>query len=78
MMELAKVREITANVLKVNEEEITENSRFIEDLGADSLDLTSIIMELEDEFGIEIPDEVVMTIKTVGDAADRLKEVSGH
>lgn len=73
-MEFEKVRAITAKVLKLNEEDITENTKFIGDLGADSLDIASIIMELEDNFGIEISDEALETIVTIGDAADRLRE----
>lgn len=73
-MEFEKVRSITAKILKLNEEDITENTKFIDDLGADSLDIASIIMELEDSFGIEISDEALETIVTIGDAANRLKE----
>lgn len=77
-MEFEKVRAITAKILKLNEEDITEDTKFIGDLGADSLDLASIIMELEDEYGIEISDEAIETIVTIGDAANRLKEATNR
>ncbi len=75
-MEFEKIREIVASVLHVNESVITPETKFIDDLGADSLDLTSIIMEIEEEFGIEIPDDAIMSIVTVGDAVERLEEAS--
>lgn len=73
-MEFEKVRAITAKILKLNEADITRETEFIGDLGADSLDIASIIMELEDSFDLEISDEALETIVTVGDAADRLYE----
>ena len=56
-MEFEKLREIIADVLNMDPEEITQDSRFIEDLGADSLDVFQIIMGIETEFGIEIPSD---------------------
>ena len=57
-MELDKIKEIVAGVLHVDENSITADTKFVDDLGADSLDLTSIVMEIEEQFGIEIPDEI--------------------
>ncbi len=63
-----KVKEIIAEKLGVNMEQLTENARFIEDLAADSLTITELMMALEDEFKIEIVDEDAEKLKTVGDA----------
>ena len=65
---LAKVKEMIASHLGKAEDEITSNSSFIEDLGADSLDLVELIMSMEDEFGLEISDEDAENIITVQDA----------
>jgi len=65
---LDKVKKIIADKLDIDESEISENSSFINDLGADSLDIVELIMELEEEFGLEIPEEEAEKIKTVGDA----------
>ncbi|HZX47012.1 MAG TPA: acyl carrier protein [Clostridia bacterium] len=69
-----KVREIIADQLGVDEEEISSDARFIEDLGADSLDLVELIMALEEEFDLEIPDEDAEKISTVGDAVEYIKK----
>lgn len=63
-----RVKEIIAEQLMVDLEEITEESTFVDDLGADSLDRVELIMEFEEEFGIEISDEDAEGIHTVGDA----------
>jgi acyl carrier protein len=63
-----KVKEIIVNQLALNPEEVTENASFIDDLGADSLDQVTFVMELEKEFGIEIPDEDSRDISTVREA----------
>ncbi len=63
-----RVKEIIAEQLMVELEEITEDSTFVDDLGADSLDRVELIMEFEEEFGIEIPDEEAEGIQTVGEA----------
>ena len=63
-----KIRQIIVDELGVDEAEVTENARFIEDLGADSLDLVELVMRFEEEFGIEIPDEDAEKIQSVGDA----------
>ena len=64
----AKVKSIIADQLGVSEDEIKTDSSFIEDLGADSLDIVELVMAMEEEFEIEIPDEEAENIKTVGDA----------
>ncbi len=72
-MEFEKLREIIAGVLNVDVNEITAETTFKEDLGADSLDIFQIIMELEDTFGISIENEEAEKIVTVGDAAEQIK-----
>ncbi|PZR13862.1 MAG: acyl carrier protein [Archangium gephyra] len=64
----AKVKSIIADQLGVSEDEIKMESSFIEDLGADSLDIVELVMAMEEEFEIEIPDEEAENIKSVGDA----------
>ncbi len=63
-----KVKSIIAEQLGVGEDEIKQESSFIEDLGADSLDIVELVMAMEEEFEVEIPDEEAEHIKTVGDA----------
>lgn len=63
-----KVKEIIADKLGVNMEQLTDNARFIEDLAADSLTITELMMALEDEFKLEIVDEDAEKLKSVGDA----------
>lgn len=75
-MEFEKLREIIADVLNMDPEEITQDSRFIEDLGADSLDVFQIIMGIETEFGIEIPSDAAEHIETVRDAADAIRNAA--
>jgi acyl carrier protein len=65
-----KVRSIIAEQLGVGEDEIKPTSSFIEDLGADSLDIVELVMAMEEEFEVEIPDEEAETLKTVGDAVN--------
>ena len=62
-----KVTEIIANQLSVSADKIKEDTNIAEELGADSLDLVEILMSLEDEFGISIPDEAIPNIKTIAD-----------
>ena len=64
----AKVKSIIADQLGVGEDEIKPEYSFIEDLGADSLDIVELVMAMEEEFEVEIPDEEAENIKTVGDA----------
>jgi acyl carrier protein len=64
----SKVKDVIVEELNVKEDEIKMESSFTEDLGADSLDVVQLIMQFEDKFSIEIPDEEVESIKTVGDA----------
>jgi acyl carrier protein len=70
----AKVKELIVQQLGVNESEVVPEAKFIDDLGADSLDLVELVMALEDEYGIEIPDEDAEKIVTVGDALKYIKE----
>jgi acyl carrier protein len=66
----AKVKSIIADQLGVSEDEIKPTSSFIEDLGADSLDIVELVMSMEEEFEVEIPDEEAENIKTVADAVN--------
>ncbi|MFT3835398.1 MAG: acyl carrier protein [Myxococcaceae bacterium] len=68
-----KVKSIIADQLGVGEDEIKLESSFIEDLGADSLDIVELVMAMEEEFEVEIPDEEAENIKTVGDAINYIK-----
>ena len=72
-MPFEKVKKIVVDQLGVEESEIAIESSFIEDLGADSLDIVELIMALEEEFDIEIPDSDAEKITTVGDAVDYIK-----
>ncbi len=71
---LEKVKAIIVEQLGVEEEEVTEGASFVDDLGADSLDIVELIMALEEEFGLEIPDEDAERITTVRDAVEYIKE----
>ena len=72
-MELEKLQKIIAEVMNVDEEEITMDTTFVDDLGADSLDVYQIIMGIEEEFDIEIPTEVAEQIVSVSDAIEQIK-----
>ena len=74
-MEFEKIKKIIAEVLNVEEDTITMESTFGDDLGADSLDVFQIIMGVEEEFEIEIPNEEAEKIVTVGDAVEQIKKV---
>ena len=70
----SKIKTIIAEQLGVKPEEVTPNASFVDDLGADSLDTVELIMALEEEFNIEIPDEDAEKMKTVGDAIKYIEE----
>ncbi len=76
-MEFERIKKIIAEVLNIDEEDIGLNSTFIDDLGADSLDIFQIIMGLEEEFDIEIPQEEAEKISTVLDAVEKIRESVG-
>lgn len=69
-----KIKNIIIEQLQVSETAVTEEASFIDDLGADSLDLVELIMALEEEFGIEIPDTDAEKVVTVGDVVSYIKE----
>jgi acyl carrier protein len=75
MRTLEKVKEIIVERLSVDEKDVTEEASFIDDLGADSLDTVELVMALEEEFSMEIPDEEAEKIITVGDA---VKYIESH
>jgi acyl carrier protein len=68
-----KAREIIAKELEVSAEQLKPEAKFIEDLGADSLDTVELVMALEEEFGLDIPDEDADKLRTVGDALEYLR-----
>ncbi len=72
-MEFEKLQSIIAEVLNVEPEEVTMASTFVDDLGADSLDIFQIIMGIEEEFDIKIPDDAAEHIVSVGDAVEQIK-----
>ena len=77
-MEFEKLAKIIAEVLNVDANEITLDTTFVDELGADSLDVFQIIMGIEEEFDIEIPNEEAEKIVSVGDAVEAIKEVNGQ
>ena len=72
-----KVKQIIADQLGVKKEEVVDSAKFVDDLGADSLDTVELVMALEEEFGVEIPDEDAEKLATVGDALRYIEEKSG-
>ncbi|MCE2766309.1 MAG: acyl carrier protein [Armatimonadota bacterium] len=72
-----RVKKVTVEELDVKPEDVTEESSFTDDLGADSLDVVELVMAFEDEFGIDIPDEEVGEIKTVGNAVAYISKKVG-
>ena len=72
-MEFEKIQQIIAEVLNIDPQEITMDTTFVDDLGADSLDVFQIIMGIEEEFNIEIPNEAAESIVTVADAVEQIK-----
>lgn len=75
-MEFEKLQEIIVDVLNVNPDEITMDTTFVDDLGADSLDIFQIIMGIEETFDIEIANEDAESIVTVGDAVEQIKNAT--
>ena len=73
-MELEKIKAIIAEVLNIDADSITADTTFVDDLGADSLDIVELIMAFEEEFEIEIPDDAAEKIKTVRDAVDYIEK----
>ena len=73
----AKVKEIIVQQLGVDAEKVTADASFVDDLGADSLDVVELVMAFEEEFGVEIPDEAAEKIATVKDAIEFLKTQAG-
>jgi len=69
-----RVKRIIIDQLGVNEDQVTSEASFVEDLGADSLDTVELVMAFEEEFGIEIPDEDAEKILTIGDAVSYIEE----
>ncbi|MBE6386972.1 MAG: acyl carrier protein [Lentisphaeria bacterium] len=77
MSEIAeKVKKIVVEQLGVSEDQVTPDAKFIEDLGADSLDQVELVMALEEEFGSDIPDDAAEKLTTVGDAIDYIEKKS--
>ena len=74
METMDRIKKIIVDQLGVDESKITENSSFVDDLGADSLDIVELIMAFEEEFDIEIPDEDAEKMKTIGDAVKYLSK----
>ncbi len=72
-MEFEKLQNIIAEVLNIEADEVTMNATFVDDLGADSLDVFQIVMGIEEEFDIEIPTEVAENIVSVSDAVEQIK-----
>ena len=72
----SKVKKIVADHLGIDEAKVTEESSFIDDLGADSLDTVELVMAFEEEFGVEIPDDAAESIQTFGDAVKYITENS--
>ncbi len=69
-----KVKDIIVEQLGVNADQVTTVAKFIEDLGADSLDTVELVMALEEEFNIEVPDEVAEKLQSVGDVVKHIEE----
>lgn len=72
-MEFERLRKIISEVLNVGEDEINLNTKFVDDLGADSLDVFQIIMGIEEEFDIEISNDEAENIETVSDVVEKIK-----
>jgi len=77
-MELEKLKEVIAEVLNVDTNEIKDDTTFVDDLGADSLDVYQIIMSIEDEFNIKLDEDKITSISTVGEAVKLIKEARAN
>ena len=75
MANIDKIKDIIVDKLGIDEEKVTRDASFKDDLGTDSLDIAELVMELEDEFDMEIPDEEAEKINTVGDALDFIDKI---
>ncbi len=75
-MELDKLKKIIADVLNIDADNITEDTTFVDDLGADSLDVFQIVMGIEEEYDIEIDNETVEQIQTVRDAVEAVRKMT--
>ena len=73
-----KIKDIIVDKLGIDEDQVTKDATFKDDLGADSLDIAELVMELEDEFETEIPDEEAKKIVTVGDALDFIEKLENQ
>lgn len=73
VMVFEKIRKILSEQLDIEEDKITLSSNIVEDLGADSLDIVDLLMSLEDEFDVEVPDEEIENIKTIGDMVNYIE-----
>ena len=73
-MVFEQIKELLAEPLDLDESKITMDSDIVEDLEADSLDVVDLVMSMEDEFGVEVPDEVIENFKTVGDVVRYIEE----
>ena len=73
-MNIEKIKELLASQLNISIDKIKDDSKLVEDLGADSLDMVEMLMTLEDEFGITIPDDKINQIKTVGQIVELIEE----
>lgn len=76
-MEFEKLKKIIADILKVDEDSISMETDVVDDLGADSLDVFQIVMEIEREFDIEIPQERIESIRQVKDAVEYIRHITG-
>jgi len=74
-MEFEKVRDIIVEVMDVDPEEVTLESTFVDDLGCDSLDIQQILLEIQSEFNIKIPDSALDGLETVGDVVEQLENL---
>ncbi len=73
-MVFEKIKEIICEQLEVDEKKVTMESSLIDDLGADSLDLIDLVMSIEDEYDVEVPDDMIESIKTIGDVVKFIEE----